>query len=334
MEINDQLGRPLRDLRFSLTDRCNFRCLYCMPKEDFGPGYEFLGQQELLTFDEIERLARLFAGLGVHKIRLTGGEPLLRAGVERLVGRLAAVPEIDELTMTTNGSLLTGKAPALADAGLNRVSVSLDALDNRVFAAMNDVGFPVEKVLEGIEAAGQAGLRPVKVNMVVKRSVNDREILPLVRYFRGTGHILRFIEYMDVGTTSGWRIEEVVSAAEIRDRIDAVYPIEPLEANYHGEVANRYRFLDGGGEIGIIASVTQPFCGDCTRLRLSADGKAYTCLFAADGQDMRAPLRAGSSDAEILYTIRALWGRREDRYSEQRRDAVDQPKVMMHFVGG
>lgn len=335
VEIKDQFDRPLRDLRISLTDRCNFRCVYCMPKEIFGPDYEFLSRTELLSFDEIERLTRLFAGLGVQKVRLTGGEPLLRKGVERLVERLAAIPGIDDLTMTTNGSLLAGKAQRLADAGMNRVSISLDALDDGVFSKMNDVDFPVERVLEGIEAAGEAGLRPVKVNMVVKRGVNDGEILPMVRYFRGSDHILRFIEYMDVGTTNGWRMQDVVPAADIRDKIHAVFPIEPLEANYYGEVANRYRFLDGEGEIGIIASVSQPFCGDCTRLRLSADGQAYTCLFAEDGHDMRAPLRAGASDAEILSELRRLWRQRQDRYSEERsEETVDQPKVEMHFIGG
>lgn len=333
--VNDRLGRPLRDLRISVTDRCNFRCVYCMPKEVFGPGYEFLGRDELLTFDEIERLTRLFVELGVSKVRVTGGEPLLRAGIEGLVERLANIPGIDDLTMTTNGSLLADKAKGLADAGLNRISVSMDALHDDVFGAMNDVDFPVAPVLDGIEAAAQAGLRPVKVNMVVKRGVNDDEILPMVRYFRGTGHILRLIEYMDVGTTNGWRMEDVVPAAEMRDRIDAVYPIKPLKENYYGEVANRYRFLDGAGEIGIIASVTQPFCGDCTRLRLAADGHAYTCLFAVQGHDLRSPLRDGAGDDEVLSHIHKLWERRTDRYSEERsEETIDQPKVEMHFIGG
>lgn len=333
--VNDRLGRPLRDLRISVTDRCNFRCVYCMPKEVFGPGYEFLGRDELLTFDEIERLTRLFVELGVSKVRVTGGEPLLRAGIEGLVERLANIPGIDDLTMTTNGSLLADKAKGLADAGLNRISVSMDALHDDVFGAMNDVDFPVAPVLDGIEEAAQAGLRPVKVNMVVKRGVNDDEILPMVRYFRGTGHILRLIEYMDVGTTNGWRMEDVVPAAEMRDRIDAVYPIKPLKENYYGEVANRYRFLDGAGEIGIIASVTQPFCGDCTRLRLAADGHAYTCLFAVQGHDLRSPLRDGAGDDEVLSHIHKLWERRTDRYSEERsEETIDQPKVEMHFIGG
>lgn len=333
--VSDKLGRPLRDLRISVTDRCNFRCVYCMPKEVFGPGYQFLGQDELLSFGEIERLARLFADQGVRKVRVTGGEPLLRAGIERLIQRLAGIPGIEDLTMTTNGSLLAQKAHDLAGAGLNRITVSMDALHDDVFGAMNDVDFPVAPVLEGIEAAAQAGLRPVKVNMVVKRGVNDREILPMVRHFRGTGHILRLIEYMDVGTTNGWRMEDVVPAAEIRDRIEAVYPINPLRENYHGEVANRYRFRDGAGEIGIIASVTQPFCGDCTRLRLSADGRAYTCLFAVQGHDFRSPLRAGASDDELVSQIHQLWGRRTDRYSEERsEETIDQPKVEMHFIGG
>lgn len=333
--IKDKLGRPLRDLRISVTDRCNFRCVYCMPKEVFGPGYEFLSQDELLSFGEIERITRRFARHGVHKLRLTGGEPLLRAGVEDLVARLAQVPGIDDLTMTTNGSLLAEKAEALAQAGLDRISVSLDALDSGVFAEMNDVDFPVAQVLEGIEAAGAAGLQPVKINMVVKRGVNDGEILPMVRHFRHSGHILRFIEYMDVGTTNGWRMQDVLGAADIVRMIDAEFPLEPLDANYYGEVANRYRYQDGAGEIGLIASVTQPFCGDCTRLRLSADGKAYTCLFAVEGHDLRTVLRSGAGDAELDEHIRQLWGQRQDRYSEERsQETVEQPKVEMHFIGG
>ncbi len=306
-----------------------------MPKEVFGPGYQFLGQDELLSFDEIERLTGLFAQRGVRKVRVTGGEPLLRVGIERLVERLAGIRGIEDLTMTTNGSLLARKAQDLASAGLNRITVSMDALHDDVFEAMNEVDFPVAPVLEGIEAAAQAGLRPVKVNMVVKRGVNDREILPMVRHFRGTGHILRLIEYMDVGTTNGWRMQDVVPAAEMRDRIDAAYPIEPLKDSYYGEVANRYRFRDGGGEIGIIASVTQPFCGDCTRLRLSADGRAYTCLFAVEGHDLRSPLRNGANDDELMSRIHQLWQRRTDRYSEERsEETIDQPKVEMHFIGG
>ncbi|MFP3854359.1 MAG: GTP 3',8-cyclase MoaA, partial [Anaerolineales bacterium] len=283
--VQDQLGRPLRDLRISVTDRCNFRCVYCMPKEIFGSDYQFLSQQELLSFDEIERLARVFAGLGVRKIRLTGGEPLLRPQLPHLIERLDNIPGIEDISMTTNGSILESKAQALQQAGLDRVSVSLDGLDQSVFSAMNDVGFKVDRVLAGIEAASAAGLHPVKINMVVKRGVNDGEILPMVRHFRGSGHILRFIEYMDVGTTNGWRMEEVLPAADVIKRIEEVFPLEPLDENYRGEVANRYRFLDGGGEIGIIASVTQPFCADCSRARLSADGKLYTCLFAGRGHD-------------------------------------------------
>ncbi|HVC79707.1 MAG TPA: GTP 3',8-cyclase MoaA, partial [Chloroflexota bacterium] len=264
----DQRGRPLRDLRISVTDRCNFRCTYCMPKEVFGRDFQFLPHRQLLTFEEITRLSRVFLGHGVEKIRITGGEPLVRRDVERLIADLASLPGLRDLTLTTNGSLLARKARALKEAGLKRVTVSLDSLDDRVFKAMNDVDFPVERVLEGIAAAAAAGLTPIKVNMVVKRGVNDDSIVPMARHFHGTGHILRFIEYMDVGATNGWRLEDVVAAAEISDRINAVLPLEPVAANYRGEVATRFRYQDGGGEIGIIASVTQPFCGACTRARL------------------------------------------------------------------
>jgi GTP 3',8-cyclase len=330
----DTLRRPLRDLRISVTDRCNFRCTYCMPKEVFGRDYEFLRREQLLTFEEIERLVGIFVAHGVEKVRLTGGEPLLRRELERLVAMLAAVPGLD-LTLTTNGSLLPQKAQVLADAGLRRVTVSLDSLDGEVFMAMNDVDFPVERVLEGIEAAAAAGLSPVKVNMVVKRGTNEDSVVPMARYFHGSGHIVRFIEYMDVGATNGWRLDEVVPAAEIVAAIDAELPLEPLDPNYHGEVARRYRYREGGGEIGVIASVTQPFCGDCTRVRLSADGTLYTCLFAARGHDLKSLLRSGASDAELSAAIRRIWTRRTDRYSELRsEETVDLPRVEMSYIGG
>jgi cyclic pyranopterin phosphate synthase len=334
VSVTDTLGRPLRDLRISVTDRCNFRCVYCMPKEVFGRNYHFLPRAELLTFEEIERLARVFVAHGVKKIRLTGGEPLVRRELEKLIAMLAAIDGLD-LTLTTNGSLLPQKAHALAQAGLKRVTVSLDSLDDAVFQAMNDVGFPVERVLAGIEAAAAAGLTPVKVNMVVKRGVNDGSILDMARFFRGTGHILRFIEYMDVGHTNGWRLDEVVPAAEIVRTIDAEFPLEPIEPNYRGEVAKRWHYEDGAGEIGVIASVTQPFCGHCTRARLSAEGKLYTCLFAVRGHDLRALLRGGASDKELLEAIGRIWSRRTDRYSEIRSaETVGLPKVEMSYIGG
>ncbi|HEY3069358.1 MAG TPA: GTP 3',8-cyclase MoaA [Gaiellaceae bacterium] len=334
MELTDTLGRPVRDLRISVTDRCNFRCVYCMPKEVFGHDYRFLERRELLTFEELERLARVFVGLGVQKIRLTGGEPLLRRELERLVAMLAAIPGVD-LTLTTNGSLLPQKAHALADAGLRRVTVSLDSLDDEVFRAMNDVDFPVERVLAGIEAAAAAGLEPVKVNAVVKRGVNEEGVLPLARYFRGTGQIVRFIEYMDVGHTNGWRLDDVVPAAEIVAAIDAELPLEPLPARYPGEVAQRYRYRDGSGEIGVIASVTQPFCGSCTRARLSAEGRLYTCLFATAGHDLRALVRGGASDEDVTEAIAAVWRARGDRYSELRTaETAGLPKVEMSYIGG
>jgi cyclic pyranopterin phosphate synthase len=334
MSTRDTLGRPLRDLRISVTDRCNFRCVYCMPKEVYGREFRFLERAELLSFEEIARLAGIFAGLGVRKIRLTGGEPLLRREVDRLISMLAAIPGLD-LTLTTNGSLLAQKASALRSAGLERVTVSLDSLDDEVFRAMNDVDFPVERVLAGIEAAAAAGLSPVKVNVVLKRGVNEDGMLDLVRYFRGSGHVLRFIEYMDVGHTNGWRLDEVVPAAEILERIGAEFPLEPVPAEYPGEVATRYRFRDGAGEIGVIASVTRPFCGDCTRARLSADGRLYTCLFAVSGHDLRAPLRSGASDEEIRERLEAVWTARSDRYSELRSAATPgSPKVEMSYIGG
>ena len=332
-KVVDTLGRPVRDLRLSVTDRCNFRCTYCMPKSVFGRDYAFMPRRELLTFEEIERVARAFVGLGVEKIRLTGGEPLLRRDLERLVAKLAALGGLD-LTLTTNGALLPRKARLLAEAGLSRVTVSLDSLDDDVFRAMNDVGFPVAAVLEGIDAAAAAGL-PVKVNAVIKRGVNDDGIVELARRFRGTGHTVRFIEFMDVGASNGWRMDDVVPAAEIVRRIDEAFPLEPLEAAYRGEVARRWRYRDGAGEVGVIASVTQPFCGDCTRARLSADGKLYTCLFAARGSDLRALLRGGASDVELAEAIGGVWTARRDRYSELRTaETARAPKVEMSYIGG
>ncbi len=334
MELRDSRERPLRDLRISVTDHCNFRCVYCMPKDIFGPDHPFLSRAELLSFEEVYRLARILARYGIRKIRLTGGEPLVRRDIEKLVAMLAQLPGV-ELTMTTNGSLLARKAHALREAGLQRVTVSLDALDDAVFAAMNDVAFPVARVLEGIKAAQQAGLTPVKINMVVKRGLNDDSILPMARHFRGTGCILRFIEFMDVGATNGWRMDDVVPAREIIAMIDAEMPLEPLEPNYRGEVARRWRYKDGSGEIGIVASVTQPFCGDCTRARLSADGQLYTCLFAAQGHDLRTLLRNGATDDEIAAVLADIWHARDDRYSEVRTEqTVGQPKVEMSYIGG
>jgi cyclic pyranopterin phosphate synthase len=333
VETRDTLGRPLRDLRISVTDRCNFRCVYCMPKEVFGRDYRFLERRELLTFEEIERLARSFVAHGVEKIRITGGEPLVRREVERLIGLLSAIPGLD-LTLTTNGSLLAEKARALKDAGLRRVTVSLDSLDDEVFTGMNDVDFPVQRVLEGIDAAADAGL-PVKVNMVVKRGVNEDSVLPMARAFRERGHILRFIEYMDVGHSNGWRLDDVVPAAEIVAAIDAELPLETMSPNYPGEVARRWRYRDGSGEIGVIASVTQPFCGDCTRARLSAEGRLYTCLFGLRGHDLRALVRGQASDAELAEEIGRIWSRRTDRYSEIRSEnTADLPKVEMSYIGG
>ena len=330
----DRLQRPLRDLRVSVTDRCNFRCVYCMPREVFGRDYQFLERQELLTFEEIARLVRVLQPLGVQKVRLTGGEPLVRRHLERLVRMLADLGSLD-LTLTTNGALLGFQARGLRDAGLQRITVSLDSLDDDVFRQMNDAGFPVQRVLGGIEAAAAAGLRPIKVNMVVKRGVNEDSILPMARHFRGSGHILRFIEFMDVGQTNGWRMDDVVPAAEILARVDAGYPLEPVAANYDGEVAGRWRYVDGAGEIGVIASVTRPFCRGCTRARLSADGSLYTCLFAARGHDLRALLRGDQTDEAIARSISGLWVDRDDRYSEIRSSATSRdPKVEMSFIGG
>jgi GTP 3',8-cyclase len=335
LRVLDSRQRPLHDLRISVTDRCNFRCVYCMPKEVFGRDFQFLPSSQLLTFEEITRLARLFVGLGVEKIRLTGGEPLLRRDLERLVAMLAGSDGVRDLTLTTNGSLLPQKARALKEAGLRRVTVSLDSLDDAVFKAMNDVNFPVARVLAGIEAAEAAGLAPIKINMVVKRGVNEDSILDMARHFRHTGHILRFIEYMDVGNTNGWRMNDVVPASEIVRTLAAEWPLETVEPAYRGEVASRYRYRDGGGEIGVIASVTQPFCGDCSRARLSAEGQLYTCLFAGMGHDLRALLRSGRSDEELDAFLRGIWQRRADRYSELRTAATpSRPKVEMSHIGG
>jgi len=325
----------MHDLRISVTDRCNFRCVYCMPKEVFGRDHAFLPRSEILDFEEIERIARASVALGVRKVRLTGGEPLVRRNLETLVAMLAAIPEIQDLTLTTNASLLAARATALADAGLHRVTVSLDALDDPTFMAMNDVGFGVRRVLEGIAAAEGAGLGPVKINTVVRRGLNEHAVLELAEHFRGTGSIVRFIEYMDVGHTNGWRMDDVMPAAEVVAAIGARWPLEPIDSAYRGEVAQRWRYRDGAGEIGVISSVTEPFCGDCTRARLSADGQLFTCLFATSGHDLRALLRSGVTDVALADALRAIWSGRSDRYSELRTlDTVDLPKVEMSFIGG
>jgi cyclic pyranopterin phosphate synthase len=330
----DTRGRPLRDLRISVTDRCNFRCTYCMPKEVFGRDFQFLERSQLLSFDEIHRLVRIFRAQGIEKVRITGGEPLVRRQLEKLIALLAQEPGLD-LTLTTNGSLLKQKAQALRDAGLQRVTVSLDSLDDAVFRAMNDVDFPVAKVLEGIEEADRVGLEPIKVNMVVKRGTNDRDVVAMARFFKGSGHILRFIEFMDVGHTNGWQMQHVVPSRELVARINAELPIEPVDPNYVGEVAERWRYRDGSGEIGFISSVTQAFCKDCTRLRLSAEGSIYTCLFATEGTDLRGGLRSGATDEEISAEIASVWRARADRYSEIRTaDTARLRKVEMSYIGG
>jgi cyclic pyranopterin phosphate synthase len=329
----DVRGRMMRDLRISVTDRCNFRCTYCMPKTVFGRDYPFLPRAEILAFDEILRVAQIFSQLGVRKIRLTGGEPLLRRNIEHLIEMLAAIPGL-ELTLTTNGSLLAKKAQGLRDAGLQRVTVSLDALDDVTFRKMNDVDFPVAEVLRGIEVAAQVGL-PVKVNMVVKGGTNDHAIVPMARRFHGSGHILRFIEYMDVGSSNGWKLDEVVPSAEVVRRIDAELPLAAIDPNYVGEVAERWRYRDGGGEIGVISSVTQAFCSTCTRVRLSTDGSLYTCLFAQQGHDLRAMLRGGRSDEEIIASLEAMWAVRSDNYSERRNaNTPGLQKIEMSYIGG
>jgi cyclic pyranopterin phosphate synthase len=341
--LSDTLSRPLRDLRISVTDRCNFRCVYCMPKEVFDKDYAFLPQSSLLTFEEITRIARHFVAHGVNKIRLTGGEPLLRKNIEKLIEMLARLRTPGgaplDLTLTTNGSLLARKAQSLKDAGLTRVTVSLDSLDETVFQRMNDVEFPVAEVLHGIDVAQQVGLGPIKVNMVVKGGMNDQEIVPMARYFKDTPVILRFIEYMDVGASNGWKLDEVIPSAEVVRRISAEMPLVQTQSNYTGETAARWRYHDGGGEIGVIASVTQAFCGDCTRARLSTEGRVYTCLFANAGHDLRSLLRNGHSDAEVEGAIAHLWRQRGDRYSQLRTINTDglaqaRRKVEMSYIGG
>jgi cyclic pyranopterin phosphate synthase len=339
--LTDTLGRPLHDLRISVTDRCNFRCTYCMPKEIFGADYAFLPRSEVLTFEEIERVARVFVGLGAEKLRLTGGEPLVRRDLDVLVGMLAVLRRPDgeplDLTLTTNGSALRALAGRLADAGLQRVTVSLDSLDDATFSAMNGVDFPVEKVLDGIAAAREAGLGPIKINMVVRRGINEASVLPMARWARDEGVILRFIEYMDVGHTNGWRLDDVVAADELVAMVDAEMSLEAVPPRYRGEVATRYRYRDGSGEIGLIASVTAPFCGDCTRARLSAEGRFYTCLFTGEGHDLRAVLRdPAASDADLADAVAAVWRVRDDRYSEERTEATTSslPRIEMFAMGG
>ena len=331
--LADTRGRPMRDLRISVTDRCNFRCVYCMPREVFDANHRFLPHSAILSFEEIARLAGVFTGLGVKKIRLTGGEPLVRKDLSKLVSLLK--PLGVELTLTTNGSLLAKHAQALARAGLDRVTVSLDSLDEATFQAMNDADFPVAKVIEGIEAAAAAGLGPVKINMVVKRGVNDREIAAMAERWRGSGHIIRFIEYMDVGSTNGWRMDDVIPSAEVIKRIHEVWPLEPIDPNYAGEVAERWRYADGAGEVGVISSVTQAFCSTCNRMRLSTEGSLFTCLFAQSGHDLKAILRAGASDEAIRNEIAAVWQGRTDRYSEIRTSQTSNlRKVEMSYIGG
>ena len=338
-QTTDTLDRPIRDLRVSVTDRCNFRCIYCMPREIFGPGYKFVPRNDLLKLEEIARITRLFAGHGVRKVRITGGEPMIRRNLERLIEMLRDIDGITDISMTTNASMLTLKrAQSLRAAGLSRINISLDAIDEQTFQRVNDVDFPVAKVLEGIDNAHAAGFDAVKVNAVIRRGYNEHSILPLAQHFHGTGTVLRFIEFMDVGTTNKWNLEEVVPAAELVEIIDKELPIESLQPNYSGEVAKRWRYSDGGGEVGFITSVTQSFCGDCSRARLSAVGKVYTCLFAATGQDLRGMLRAGASDEELSRLIGRIWSQREDRYSELRGQipvtAETLPRVEMSHIGG
>jgi len=338
--VVDALGRPLRDLRISVTDRCNFRCVYCMPKSVFGKDFVFQPHASLLSFEEITRLARIFVSHGVEKLRLTGGEPLLRKDIERLIGMLSAIKTPDgrdlDLTLTTNGSLLAKKAQALRDAGLNRVTVSLDALDGTIFRKMNDVDFPVADVLNGIEVAHKTGFDHIKINMVVKRGINDGQILPMARYFKDKPFILRFIEYMDVGSSNNWNMDEVVPSSEIIRLLNEEMPVVEVAPNYTGETAERWRYRDGDGEIGVIASVTQAFCRDCSRARISTEGKLYTCLFATQGHDLRALIRAENSDDEVATALAHLWRARDDRYSELRRENTNRPakKVEMSYIGG
>jgi cyclic pyranopterin phosphate synthase len=334
--VKDTFGRLLKDLRISVTDRCNFRCPYCMPAEIYGERYQFLRRQEILTFEEIARLVRIFVGLGTEKVRLTGGEPLVRTGVEKLIAMLSTIEGIADLTLTTNGYLLEQNAQALKDAGLERVTVSLDSLDDGVFGEMNGRGYGVKRVLEAIEKAQQVGLHPIKLNTVVQKGVNDHAILDLLKYFKGTDIIVRFIEFMDVGNINGWKLDQVVPSAALVRRINAEIPLEPVDKNYRGEVADRYRYLDGSGEIGFISSVTEAFCSDCTRARLSTDGKLFTCLFAGEGRDLRGPMKAGASDEELEALITDAWDQRTDRYSKIRTSMLEslERKVEMYQIGG
>ena len=335
MVITDTMDRPLRDLRISVTDRCNFRCTYCMPAEIYGDRYEFLPRADLLTFEEIARLVRVMVRQGAVKVRLTGGEPLVRNDVERLVGMIAQIDGVDDLTMTTNAYLLADKARALKEAGLQRVTVSLDTLDDDIFRRMNGRDFGTKRVLEGLEAAQRVGLSPIKVNSVVQRGVNDHTLVDLARFCKERGYVLRFIEYMDVGNLNGWRLDHVVPADEIVAMIGAEMPLEPVESGYRGEVALRYRYRDGG-EMGVIASVTKPFCGDCTRMRLSPEGSIYTCLFSNVGTDLRGPIRSGATDGDLQSIIRGVWSVRSDRYSEERASMTEplRDKVEMYHIGG
>jgi cyclic pyranopterin phosphate synthase len=335
-DLTDTFGRPLRDLRVSVTDRCNFRCVYCMPAEIYGERYEFLPKPELLTFEEIARLTGILVRFGVKKVRLTGGEPLVRAGIEVLVEMLSNIAAVEDLTLTTNGFLLSQKARVLKEAGLQRVTVSMDTLDEEIFKVMNGRGYGTHQVLKGIDAAALEGFGPIKINAVVKKGVNDHTIVDLARHFKGTGHIVRFIEYMDVGNLNGWNMDHVLSSSEVVERIDAVFPLEPIGSNYFGEVASRYQYRDGTGEIGVISSVTTPFCGQCTRARLSPNGELYTCLFAGNGFDLKTPLREGANDSELTDLVANLWGARNDQYSELRsRFTGSQPKkIEMYQIGG
>ncbi len=338
-DASDALGRPIRDLRVSVTDRCNFRCTYCMPREVFGPGYDFVPRGELLTLEEIARLVRVFTTFGMRKVRITGGEPMIRRNLEYLIEMVAAIAGVDDISMTTNGSMLThGRAQSLRQAGLGRLTVSLDALDDATFKRINDVEFPVAKVLEGIANAQAAGFTDIKINVVVRRGFNEHVVLPVVRHFRGSGCIVRFIEFMDVGSSNRWNLEQVVPATELVSLISAEMPIEPVSPNYRGEVAKRWRYRDGGGELGFITSVTESFCGDCARARLSASGQLYTCLFATDGHDLRAPLRASAGDDALVERIASIWAQRQDRYSELRGQLAVSPtslhKVEMSHIGG
>ena len=336
--ITDTMGRPLKDLRISVTDRCNFRCTYCMPAEIFGESYKFLPKNEILSFEEIARLARIFVEFGVNKLRITGGEPLLRTDLHILIAMLTGMPGLEDLTLTTNAYLLPQQAQRLKDAGLQRITISLDTLDDEVFKEMNGRGISIDRVLQGIDAAAAVGLAPIKINAVVQKGVNDHTVVDLARYFKNSGHIVRFIEYMDVGNRNGWKWDQVVPAAEIVQQIDAEMPLEPVDSNYPGEVANRYRYRDGQGEIGVISSVSQPFCANCTRSRLSTDGKLYTCLFASTGVSLRDEMRAGASDDDLKNLIARIWTRRTDRYSEERTELASlqnvPAKVEMYQIGG